>query len=145
MKTCLNCLLWLTTVGLLWSSFDAGTSLAADAEGERTIKAGSFSLSAPEAWKIEKPRSRIIEHEFSVPPEEGEEGTGRITMMFSGGSLDDNIDRWKGQFKQIDKAKDVEKHKIADLDIHLVDLSGTFIDKPGPFAPGVDRKDYRML
>lgn len=119
--------------------------LAADAPADRTIKAGSFSLQAPDSWKREKPRSRIIEHEFSVPAEEGEEGAGRITMMFSGGTLDDNIDRWKGQFKLLDKAKEVEKHKIADLHIHLVDLTGTYIDKPAPVAPGVDREGYRML
>lgn len=145
MKSALTQVLWALCGCLLWASLEAGSSLAAEGPADRTIKAGSFSLTAPEAWKREKPRSRIIEHEFSVPAVEGEEGSGRITMMFSGGSLDDNIDRWKGQFKQIDKAKEVEKHKIADLDIHLVDLTGTFVDKPAPVAPGVDREGYRML
>ncbi len=122
----------------------AGVTQAEDA-ADNSIEAGDFSLKAPETWKREKPRNRIIEQEFSVPAADGDEAPGRITMMFSGGSLEDNLDRWKGQFKQIDKAKEVEKHKIADLDLHVVDITGTFVDKPGPFAPGVDREGYRML
>ena len=27
----------------------------------------------------------------------------------------------------------------------IVDLSGTYMDRPGPMAPGVERPNYRML
>ncbi|MGE0605967.1 MAG: hypothetical protein AB7O62_02495 [Pirellulales bacterium] len=140
MKCPLPAILSLALSCLLWNG-----PVAAEDAPDNSIEAGDYKLAAPEAWKREKPRNRIIEQEFSVPAAEGDETPGRITMMFSGGSLDDNLDRWKGQFKQIDKAKDVEKHKIADLDLHILDITGTFVDKPAPFAPGVDREGYRML
>jgi hypothetical protein len=122
-------------------------SLAADEADDRQIEAGKFALTAPEGWKREKPKSRIIEHEFSAAPSEGDESPGRITMMFSGGSLEDNIDRWKGQFSELDgdKSKETEKRTIAGQEVHVVDLSGTYLDKPAPFAAGVEREDYRML
>ena len=43
---------------------------------------------------------------------------------------------------------DIKKFKAADQDVHLVDLKGTYIDRPaGPFAGGaaIDREGYRML
>jgi hypothetical protein len=77
-----------------------------------------------------------------------------MTVMGAGGSVDANIDRWLGQFQTEngekltkDKAK-VEKLKIGGQDAVIVDMSGTYLDKPGgPFAPGapVERKKYRML
>ncbi|HEX5444854.1 MAG TPA: hypothetical protein VFW87_13540, partial [Pirellulales bacterium] len=65
----------------------------------------------------------------------------------------DNIKRWYGQFRQpdggstADQAK-VEQKTVAGQDVTLVDVSGTYLDKPGgPFAGGktVEREDYRML
>ena len=56
---------------------------------------------------------------------------GRLTIMGAGGSIEANIDRWYGQFKQPDgsstkdKAK-VSKSKVAGQTVHMVDISGTF-------------------
>ena len=73
--------------------------------------------------------------------------------MGAGGSIEDNIDRWLGQFIQPDgkKTKDkakIDKKKIAGVPVHVVDIAGTYKDTPGgPFARGktIDREDYRML
>jgi hypothetical protein len=67
--------------------------------------------------------------------------------MFSGGSLEDNVDRWKGQFTELDGAKsnDAEKRTISGQEVHVVDLWGTYMDKPAPFAPGEEREKFRML
>lgn len=115
-----------------------------------TLADGKFNLTAPEDWKREKPRSRIIEHEFNVPPAEGDEQPGRMTIMAAGGSIDANIERWYAQFKQPDGGKTAdaatkEKKEIAEVEVHLVDISGTFIDRPNPMAAGVERENYRML
>jgi len=125
---------------------------AEDDAPERTISLaeGRYTLTAPEEWKREEPRSRIIEHEFSVPAAEGDEQPGRMTIMAAGGSIDANIERWYAQFKQpgggatADVAKKEQK-EIGDVTVHLVDISGTFIDRPNPMAAGVDREGYRML
>ena len=119
-----------------------------------TLAQGNIELKVPETWKKHNPRSPIIELEFAIPAATGDKQAGRLTMLQSGGSVTQNIQRWYGQFAQPDKkaTKDVakvEKKKINDQDIVIVDISGTFNDRQGggPFAPGkiVERRDYRML
>jgi len=112
---------------------------------------GKYVLTSPATWVVKPPKSRIIEYEFEIPAAEGDAAGGRVTVMGAGGSIDDNIKRWEGQFKSADGAEvkaDIKKLKAAEQDVHLVDLKGTYIDRPaGPFAGGqaIDREGYRML
>ena len=115
---------------------------------------GKLTVTAPEGWVRKQPSSGIVEHEFSIPKAEGDAADGRLTVMGAGGTVDANIDRWIGQFVGADGEKlgkdkvKTEKKKIADEDVVIVDMSGTYLDKPGgPFAPGapVEREKYRML
>lgn len=116
---------------------------------------GKLKLKVAESWKKpDKPGSRIIEREFAIPPAKGDKAAGRLTMMRSGGSLKQNIERWFGQFNQPDgkATKDVAKvseKKINGQQVTIVDIAGTFKESMGggPFAPGktVMREDYRML
>lgn len=121
----------------------------AEAKG-KSIELGKFKITAPAEWKQQQPKSRILAYEFSAPAAEGDKTGGRMTVMAAGGSVEDNINRWYGQFTQPDggsskeKAK-VDKRTIAGQEVHLVDLSGTYKDQAGPFAPAVEREKYRML
>lgn len=117
------------------------------------IADGGFQMAAPKGWERKQPKINFIEHEFEVPAADGDDRPGRVTVMGAGGSIEDNIKRWYGQFRQpdgedtADKAKVVQK-TIAGQPVTLVDVSGTYLDKPGgPFAGGktVERNDYRML
>ncbi len=115
-----------------------------------TLAGGKFRLMVPGDWKKKRPRSSILQYEFEAPAKE-EAGTGgRLTIMRAGGSVDANIERWIGQFAQPDgkptkeRAK-VDKKEIAGQQVHIVDLSGTFKDQAGPFAPAKLREKYRML
>jgi hypothetical protein len=130
---------------------------AARAEDQKTTQAakqfligGAFQLTAPESWVGRQPQTRIVEHEFSVPAAKDDERDGRVTVMGAGGGVEANIERWYQQFSQPDgsssknRAK-IEKRDIAGQKVTIVDLSGTYMDRPGPTAPGVERPNYRML
>ena len=107
---------------------------------------GKLKLPASAGWERVQPKVRIIEAELSVPAAEGDEQPGRITIMSAGGSVRANIDRWIGQFKGVDKDAIQERElEVAKLKVHLVDISGTFMDRRGPFGPATERPDYRML
>jgi hypothetical protein len=112
---------------------------------------GVLNLMVPGDWTKEQPRTNIVEAEFSLKAVEGDDENGRLTMMASGGGAEANIERWKGQFTQPDGAKaedaaKVEEKTIDDMKVHVVDISGNFMDAPrGPFGPKVERKGYRML
>lgn len=112
------------------------------------IGEGKLALTAPAGWKKVQPKSRIIEAEFEIPAAEGDEAAGRLTAMGAGGSIEDNISRWAGQFAGEGVKPKVEKKTVGGSEVHVVDLAGTYKDTPGgPFAGGktVLREDYRML
>jgi hypothetical protein len=116
---------------------------------------GRIVLTAPESWVRKTPRVRFIDHEFAVPAAKGDMQDGRVTVMGAGGSIEANIDRWIGQFKQPDGSETKNrvpeadrKQKIAGFEVEMIDLSGTYHDMPAPFDPSskaVDHADYRML
>jgi hypothetical protein len=134
--------------------FALQTTAVLSADKERTIPLadGRLTLQAPEKWNRQEPKSNIIEHEFAIEGEKGQ-AAGRMTISAAGGTIQQNIDRWIGQFAGPDGKKSrekpkIEKKELAGLEVHLVDLSGTYLDSAGgPFARGkvVERKNYRML
>ena len=111
---------------------------------------GLLAFTLPGTWEKVEPRSRIVEHEFALPPADGQSQSGRMTMMRSGGGVKANINRWKGQF-EIDREVDpqdalqVQETKIDGITVHLVDFRGTYLDRRRPFGPGTPRPGYRML
>lgn len=132
------------------------TAHAADpADGTIKLANGVLQLTAPKDWVRKEPKSRIIEHEFAAPLVEGDAMDGRITIMGAGGEVQANIDRWAGQFTQPNggDSKDVtkvSKKKVNGIEIHIVDIGGTYQDSPaGPFNPAggkpIAREGYRML
>ena len=116
---------------------------------------GKLIMQAPKEWKKVQPKARIVEFEFvaRADAKPGEE-MARVTIMGAGGSVEDNIVRWYGQFEQPDgkatkdKAK-TDKFEVGAETVHWVDVSGTFKDTmgAGPFsgAKPVLRENYRML
>ena len=123
----------------------------AEDDATRDIVFGKYVVKAPEKFTRQQPRSKIIAYEFSVPAAEGDEQTGRLTVMSAGGTVEANLDRWYAQFSQPDgsstrnRAK-VEKKAVAGHEVHFVNIAGTYDDKPAPFAAqGVARENYRML
>lgn len=123
-------------------------------------------LVVPASWKLEKPRSNIIDVELSILPREDASRTaesqdtrpdklpplrGRLTMMAAGGDVDANIRRWVGQFRLGRDAdgKDAmhrDRRRLRGAVAHVLDIAGTYFDTPdGPFGPKVELSDYRML
>jgi hypothetical protein len=121
------------------------------AEEEFTIGEGKLTFTIPPGWTRKAPASRIVEAELAVPPAPGDTTPGRMTAMGAGGSIEENIRRWVGQFvgpggKEVQPKLD--KLSVSGCEVQIVDLSGTYKDSPGgPFAGGqtILRDNYRML
>lgn len=109
-----------------------------------------LTFTAPAGWTKKQPATKIVEAEFATPAK-GDEAPGRLTAMGAGGSVEDNINRWIGQFQSEGGAAvkpKQDKLNVSGCEIHYVDLSGTYKDTPGgPFAGGKTtlRENYRML
>jgi len=118
---------------------------------EIAVADGKLKLQVPGHWTKETPKFDMIESEFKIPATEGESLPGRVTIMASGGPVEANIDRWIGQFQQPDgkDTKDktkIEKKTISHATVHIVEISGTYLDAAGgPQGPKTERENYMML
>ena len=120
----------------------AGQSRAKEAGETISIAEGKVQAEKPAKWDAVKPRMSMIEHEFSAPKDS--QDPARITIMQASGSVDENILRWVAQFESAKKedAK-IETMKVDDCEVHLFDLSGTWVGMGGPFA--AKKEDFRMF
>jgi hypothetical protein len=84
-------------------------------------------------------------------------GDAELAIFFfgegGGGSVNDNISRWKSQFappsgKTIDDVSKVEKFKVGPAELTYLDVHGTFLSKFPPFDPNaktVRKENYRRF
>ena len=118
-----------------------------------SVAKGNIQFKADGNWKKVKPRSNMLEFEIKVPRVAGDKADGRLTIMGAGGSIEQNIVRWRGQFTQPDGSDTKDHTKVKEetyggQKVTLVDITGSYVDTPGgPFAggPKIERTDYRML
>ena len=117
------------------------------------LRGTELAFEAPESWKAKKPGFKSTKHELIIPKAEGEEKDARLTFTLASGSTQDNIDRWKKQFKfplgaNPDKLFSVEKKTVDGYELSFVQIRGTFNDTMGrgPFAGGkkIPREKYIM-
>ncbi len=113
------------------------------ATGETSL--GAISLTAPPEWIAKQPAVSFILAEYALPRAEGDEEDGRLTVSVAGGSIEDNIQRWRGQFAGSLESESTEEISMGNLKATLVDFAGEFNDQRGPFAPAQERPGYRML
>lgn len=112
---------------------------------------GAMNMKAPKAWSKVEPKSSMLELEFSIAAkEETEDKPGRLTIMRAGGGVEANIARWKGQFSQPDGSSTDDHCKVEEIEVsgmpaHIVDIKGTYADRPRMTAPPTMRENYRML
>lgn len=118
---------------------------------EISLADGTVTMLSPKGWESKKPRfPQMIKYEFVAPVgAKKDEPTARVTLGGTGGSVEANIARWKGQFEGLDKKSEVTKFEASKQTVHWADLRGSYKDTMGapPFAgraPTI-REDYRML
>lgn len=112
---------------------------------------------APANWVREEPTSKLRHAQFRVPRAKDEKHDGELIIFHfpggQGGGIAENIDRWKKMFyppkgKTIAEASKVEKFKVGEVGVTLLDVHGTYKFKKAPFIPDEKaelRPDYRML
>jgi len=115
--------------------------------------AGGVKWTAPASFKVQPAKPmRAATYKFVAAKGDSEDGELAVYYFGAnqGGSIDENLVRWYGQFEQPDgkKSQDAAKTKketVKGLNITTVDLSGTFTASMGPMAPKSNKPGYRML
>ena len=121
-----------------------GTASAGAAEGQ-TLELEQVVFTIPADWNSKPAASGFVLAEFELPTAEGDEDSGRLTVSTAGGSIEDNIQRWRDQFGGKPESASEKEQEVNGLKVTLVDFSGEYKDQRGPFAPATQRPGYRML
>ena len=125
----------------------------------RILKAASrnpqvepLNLKIPVTWKEVKSRSNMRAATVEIPAAKGDKEKGELAVfIFGPQSLDQNIDRWIGQFRPAGRKSKVVKGKRKgggdNSAYYLVDISGTWKKPDGPpfLQKTKDAPGYRML
>lgn len=107
---------------------------------------------APAGWEAGAPRP-MRAASYTISPANGDTAAAECAIYFfgpgQGGSVDANIDRWKGQVSGADgkpaNAK-IAKRTIHGLSVTTIDTSGDYAGMGGPMMASKSvEKNYRLL
>lgn len=107
---------------------------------------------APPGWKNEGSRP-MRAATYIIPPAPGDHDTAECAVYFfgagQGGSVDANIQRWKGQFHEAGgkpASAQVRTSTVHGLKVTTIDTSGEYAGMGGPMGqPQPARPAYRLL
>jgi hypothetical protein len=131
-----------TSFSLLSVLLCSGVVLAESAAG--------LTWTAPAGWKNTGSTS-MRAATYAVAPEAGDAAGGECGVFFfgpgQGGSVKENIERWKSQFTDAGKpaAAKTGARKINGLTVTTIDTSGEYAGMGGPMATGKPAAGYRLL
>ena len=112
--------------------------------------AGGLRVAAPAGWEALEPGSSMRAAEYRVA---GEGGDASMIVYFfggGGGSVDDNFERWRGQFEARDGGLPVSEEKQwrtdGGLPVHEMRVEGRYVAEVRPGAEERhDEAGWRML
>ena len=111
--------------------------------GDNKLVPGEISYSVPAEWKSEKPKSQMRKAQYKIPGVEGAADGEMTVYVFpgTGGSVQANIDRWIGQFKQTDGSDSKAKTKVINLTVNNMPVTkmyvtGTFLKSSSQMMMG---------
>ncbi len=111
-----------------------GNTSSGTLENDGSLDIGPLHWTVPKTWVRKAPG--MVAAEYSVPKADGDKQDARLTVSQFGGTVEANIDRWKGQFsKKLDKEEE-KPIDVGGVKATLVDLSGTFDDSRPDDAGG---------
>lgn len=100
--------------------------------------AAGLRWTAPAGWKSEAPRP-MRAATYSVAPAAGDEAGGEVVINYfgpgQGGSVEANIERWKGQVQSPDgkpATATVAKRTVRGIPMTTIDASGAYSGMGGP-------------
>jgi len=90
---------------------------------------------------------------YTIPPAVGDTASGECVVFFfgagQGGSVQANLDRWKGQLVAPNgkpTVAKIAKRTIHGLHVTTIDASGNYTGMGGPMAPSKSvQNNYRLL
>jgi len=103
-------------------------------KSEDGLPAGDVAFKAPDGWIAEAPNNPMRKAQYKIPGSDGA-GDGELGVFFfegAGGSVEANLDRWYGQFKQPDGTSTKDKvqstkKNVNGLSVTVVYVTGNYM------------------
>lgn len=115
---------------LLSATYTVGAQKATD-----TKVLGPITVHVPKGWVEKTPTGSMRKMQYSLPRAQSDAEDGEMAVFYfgrgQGGGVDQNIQRWIGQFTQPDgspsqqKAK-IEKRHVSGMPVTTLDIKGTY-------------------
>lgn len=109
------------------------------------VRLAAITLSAPAAWNRVKPRSAYYVAEFALPHVGKDTTDGRLMVSVGNGSLETNLDVFKGEFDTASEHAKQEQKEVAGFQVTFVDVSGTYTAPHSQPASAAKLDSYRMI
>ena len=119
------------------------------------VKLGGLESRTPGDWYEEKPTTRQRLYQFRLSPIGDDKDNAEIIIFYfgegQGGSVEQNIKRWKDSFvppegKKIDDVAKVQKMNVGNIPVTYLDIQGTYrFPSFNPNDKTTIRPNYRML
>jgi len=121
--------------------------------GPTTASAAGLRFEAPATWISEAPSSSMRLAQYRLPGLEGDPEDAELAVFYfggQGGSVQANVDRWIGQFSNLDGSPvtdpRVSQRDANGIPLTIVDVRGTYHQSQGPMmAQTTAKENYRML
>lgn len=130
----------------------APSAFAEPQEKTQTINGGGITFEVPAGWKSSRPSSSMRRAQLAIPPAAGDKEAGEVVLFaFPGGagSVEANIERWAGQFRDANDAPPkavTKKEKGKNTEVTRVEVSGRYV---APLMPGsreaVDKPNFKLV
>ena len=127
-------------------SGQAGANMAS--LGSITGTAGGIRWSIPKRWTEQGERQMRVAT-YAVPAAEGDAETGECAVYYfgkdQGGTVDQNIERWIGQFEP-DGVPAKSRKDVNGMKVTLVQVAGAYLAPAGPMMQSSGKKEnFRLL
>jgi hypothetical protein len=128
----------------------AGLDIQPQAAGEISgPPIGGIAWEMPEPFQAQPPASSMRAAEYLFPEQEGERAATMTVFFFGpgqGGSVQANIARWVGQFQLPEGTEpNISRRTVNDLEVTVIDVTGTFTGGDMGTRAGAPAGDQRML
>ena len=110
------------------------------------IRIGNLIAKLPDNWSVVKPSSSMRLMEFQI----GKNNADASMAVFKniGGTIDNNLERWSGQFgyQLLDENVRLTNETINGIDFHIISILGTYTNTMA-FSPNASKpkNNYRLL
>jgi len=123
--------------------------------GSGVPPSGTVTFTAPSDWVKETPSSSMRKAQYKWPGQQGK-GDAELAVFYfpgTGGSVEANLQRWFGQFKQPDGSPTTDhvsqkKLQVNGMQVTEVFVTGTYLKSTSPMmmqGPVEELPDYAML